>query len=170
MIDLRNGDCYELIKAIPDKSIDLIYTDVPYDIEDNGGGGCFGEKKRNYHSEYERVCENSEASRVYKSTMKSINGIKELAFGIDYSILDEFCRVCKAIYVYIWCSKKQILPLMQYFVGEKGCRFELLTWHKENPIPTCNGKYLSDTEYLLMFRENGKTKIGGKCQRKASIT
>lgn len=24
------GNCYELIKDIPDKSIDLIYTDVPY--------------------------------------------------------------------------------------------------------------------------------------------
>jgi DNA modification methylase len=24
------GDAYELIKRIPDKSIDLIYTDIPY--------------------------------------------------------------------------------------------------------------------------------------------
>ena len=169
VIDLRQGDCYEIIKQIPDKSIDLIYTDVPYDIEDNCGGGCFGDKKRDYHSEYEKVCENSNstASRVYKSTMKSINGIKELAFGIDYKILDEFCRVCKNIYVYIWCSKKQILPLMQYFVGEKKCRFEILTFHKTNPIPTCNGKYLSDTEYCLMFREDGKTKIYGDMSTKS---
>lgn len=50
---------------------------------------------------------------------------------------------------------------MEYFVGEKGCRFEILTWHKTNPIPTCNGKYLSDTEYCLMFRDGGKTRIGG---------
>lgn len=32
---------------------------------------------------------------------------------------------------------------------------ELLTWHKSNPVPTCNNKYLSDTEYLLFFREKG---------------
>ena len=32
-IDLRLGDCYKLIKDLPDKSVDLIYTDVPYDIE-----------------------------------------------------------------------------------------------------------------------------------------
>lgn len=158
-------DCYEAIKQLPDKSVDLIYTDIPYDIEDNGGGGCFGEKKRDYHSEYEKVCENTKASRVWKPTSKYIDGIKELAYGIDFSILDEFCRVCKKIYIYIWCSKKQILPLMNYFVEEKGCRFEILTWHKTNPIPTCNNKYLSDTEYCLLFREEG-TYIGGNMKSK----
>lgn len=32
MIDLRNGDCLELMKGIPDKSIDLVVTDPPYGI------------------------------------------------------------------------------------------------------------------------------------------
>ena len=26
---IQLGDCYKLIKKIPDKSIDLVYTDVP---------------------------------------------------------------------------------------------------------------------------------------------
>ena len=30
MIDLRHGDCLELMKDIPDKSIDMIVTDPPY--------------------------------------------------------------------------------------------------------------------------------------------
>ena len=30
MIDLRLGDCLEIMKSIPDKSIDLVLTDVPY--------------------------------------------------------------------------------------------------------------------------------------------
>ena len=30
MIDLRNGDCLEVMKDIPDESIDLILTDPPY--------------------------------------------------------------------------------------------------------------------------------------------
>ena len=33
------GDSYELIKEIPDKSIDLIVTDPPYEIEHTTGGG-----------------------------------------------------------------------------------------------------------------------------------
>ena len=32
MIDLRQGDCLEVMKDIPDKSIDLIVTDPPYGI------------------------------------------------------------------------------------------------------------------------------------------
>lgn len=32
MIDLRKGDCLELMKDIPDKSIDLIITSPPYNI------------------------------------------------------------------------------------------------------------------------------------------
>jgi hypothetical protein len=30
-IELKNGDAFELIKQIPDKSIDLVFTDPPYD-------------------------------------------------------------------------------------------------------------------------------------------
>lgn len=55
---------------------------------------------------------------------------------------------------------------MEYFITEKHCFHEILTWHKTNPIPTCNGTYLCDTEYCLMFREKG-TKIGGTYETKA---
>ena len=37
--------------------------------------------------------------------------------------------------------------------------------NKTNPVPTCNNKYLSDTEYLLFFRENG-VKIYGNYNTK----
>lgn len=30
MIDLRNGDCLELLKDIPDGSVDMVMTDMPY--------------------------------------------------------------------------------------------------------------------------------------------
>lgn len=33
------GDSYELIKEIPDKSIDLVVTDPPYLIESTTAGG-----------------------------------------------------------------------------------------------------------------------------------
>jgi DNA modification methylase len=39
-------------------------------------------------------------------------------------------------------------------------------WGKTNPTPTCNGKYLSDVEYCLMFREKG-TSIGGTYKTKS---
>ena len=36
------GDAYELIKQIPDKSIDLILTDPPYVLDPIVGVGCRG--------------------------------------------------------------------------------------------------------------------------------
>lgn len=32
MLDLRHGDCLEIMKEIPDKSVDLVLTDPPYNI------------------------------------------------------------------------------------------------------------------------------------------
>ena len=32
MIDLKKGDCLEVIKEIPNKSVDLIIIDPPYNI------------------------------------------------------------------------------------------------------------------------------------------
>lgn len=34
------GDCYELIKELPDNSVDLVVIDVPYDISNTKGGVC----------------------------------------------------------------------------------------------------------------------------------
>lgn len=42
MIDLRQGDCLEVMKDIPDKSIDLIVTDPPYKLTSRGGSGTMG--------------------------------------------------------------------------------------------------------------------------------
>ena len=129
------GDSYELIKQIPTKSIDLIYTDIPYEFVH--GGSNSGLLK-------------NEARR---STYVDVIG--KFDKGIDYSILDEFVRVCKYIYIYIWCSKEQILPLMKYFVEGKGCLFNILVWCKTNPTPFANNTFLPDVEYCLLFREAG---------------
>lgn len=39
MNSIKCGDCLELIKEIPNKSIDLIVTDPPYLIENTKAGG-----------------------------------------------------------------------------------------------------------------------------------
>ena len=40
MIDLRQGDCLELMKEIPDKSIDMILCDLPYGVTQNKKDIC----------------------------------------------------------------------------------------------------------------------------------
>lgn len=128
---IQLGDCYELIKEIPDKSIDLVYIDIPYLIED---GGC--------------------SSSSLSQRMKKIQHyeLENIRHGIDYSILDELCRVMKNIYIYIWCSKEQILDLLEYFKDK--ARFNILVWCKTNPSPMTNNVWLPDVEYCLCFKES----------------
>ena len=59
-----------------------------------------------------------------------------------------------------------MLPIMEYFIKKHNCFFEVLVWCKTNSIPACNGVYLPNLEYCLMFREKG-TKIGGTYQTKS---
>ena len=43
------GDCLDLMKSIPDKSIDMILTDPPYGIKADKGVGGFGASKTDKH-------------------------------------------------------------------------------------------------------------------------
>ena len=128
---IYNEDCLSGMKKIPDKSIDLIVTDPPYVIE-TSGAGIYKQADKQY--------------------VKELNGIKD---GFDPRVLDEICRIMKKINVYFFCSQKQIIPLLDYFVKGKKCNWNLLTWHKSNPVPACGNKYLTDTEFILFFREKG---------------
>ena len=129
------GDAYSLIKSLPDKSVDLIVTDPPYDIKGIHGSGIMKDRGGTFAQEI------SQAS---------------LDKGIDLSILDEFRRVMKKVNVYIWCNKEQIKPYLDWFFANvSGCNFEILVWAKENPIPFCSTHYLVDKEYCLYFWEPG---------------
>lgn len=156
---IQLGDCYELIKKIPDKSIDLIVIDPPYEYIRGGKSECFGEKSRNYHKEYSNLyhetgtSKETERLRIMANSQKSLKNIKKICQGFDYSILDEFMRIMKHPNIYIWCSKKQLGKLINYF-EERKCYIDLITWHKTNPLPLCN-TYLSDTEYCIFARAKG---------------
>ena len=54
---------------------------------------------------------------------------------------------------------------MDYFVTRRGCNYNIISWHKTNPVPACGNKYLTDTEYILFFRERG-VKVYGSYETK----
>jgi len=133
---IQLGDCYELIKNIPDKSIDLIITDPPYEIETEGGNTNIGQNLKN-------------------NMLKELNNLN-ITNGIDYILLEEYIRVMKKINIYIWCNKKQILEYLKFFIEKHNCSFEIMTWCKTNPTPLCGGNYLIDKEFCLYFRKGVK--------------
>ncbi|NBK98756.1 MAG: site-specific DNA-methyltransferase [Erysipelotrichia bacterium] len=122
------GDAYELIKEIPDKSIDLIITDPPY-LMVEGGGGAFGNKNRPFQDE-----------------------VDKLSSGITKEMLVQFDRVMKKTNIYIFCNKNQLLQYLEHY---KDKNVDVLVWHKTNPIPRIKNKYLSDLEYIIFARDAG---------------
>ena len=114
---IHNMDCLEGLRSLPDKCVDLIVTDPPYEFNDTRGGGTFGSKHRTYHAE-----------------------LDPLSKGVTKEVLDEMVRVMKKINIYIWCNKNQLRQYIDYF-DDLGCSMDLLTWHKTNPVPTCSNSH-----------------------------
>ncbi len=140
--EIYNEDSYKAIKKIPDKSIDCIYTDIPYIIQSGGA---------------------SESPLSQRAKRLRNEELKDIKDGIDYSILDDFVRVMKNVNIFIWCSKEQINDIMNYFlnIDKKTINFEILVWAKNNPTPLTNNTWLPDIEYCLYFREKGVTLNNG---------
>lgn len=134
------GDCLEGLRSLPAKCADLVLTDPPYQghYDYGSAGGFTGEKG-----------------------LTNQGAIAAFSDGYDPAVLGELVRVMKRINIYLFCSKAQIIPYLDYFVKGLGCLWEPMAWHKSNPVPAINNKFLPDTEYLLYFREPGVRLHGG---------
>lgn len=127
------GDSYKLIKELPDKSVDCIYTDIPY-LYDVGGLVAITPMRQRIRNKLQEL--------------------KNISNGIDYAILDDFVRVMKKINCFIWCSRMQMLDIMNYF-DKLDCSIDLLVWCKSNPQPSVNNTWLPDIEYCIYSRGKG---------------
>lgn len=134
---IYNEDCYKAIKDLPDKSIDLIIIDPPYEINELKGGGCILKEKR------------------IANLMRELED-KNLNVGIKDEILKECLRVLKKPNIYIWCNKALMPKLIDFFILKRGFSYDIICWHKTNAMPLYGGKYLTDTEYCLYFRSGVK--------------
>ena len=131
-----NEDCLIGIKNIPDKKVDLVIIDPPYQIKSH---------KTKYKSDlsYEINKYNYE---LFKSGLTN---------GYNPKILDELIRVLKKVNIYIFCNGEQIPFYIEYFVLKRKCKMDIIIWNKTNAVPLFNNKYLSDKEYCLYFRKGG---------------
>ena len=137
MINLKYGDCLELMKDIPDKSIDMILTDPPYKFrkEDNGGGGML--KNRKYD----------------KEIITKLGSKNKLDCGIDNDFLEKSKRLFKIGYNAVYFCNQHQLNMYINFANKNNYRFNILVWCKTNPIPLCNNKYLDDLEFQIQIKK-----------------
>lgn len=139
MIDLRQGDCLELMKDIPDKSIDLIVTDPPYKTISGG------HNTPKWISGYGN-------SVLYKNDGKifEYNNINHEDW------LKECYRILKDnTHIYIMTNLLNLFTLKN--IAEKvGFKLHnLLVWEKNTA--NANRWYMKNCEYVLFMRK-GKSK------------
>ncbi len=126
--EVLQGDCLELMKDIPDGSVDMILADLPY-----------GEVNRK------------------SSGLRSLDkGIADIC-NIDLvSLCSEYKRVCKGI-VYLFCGIEQI-SLLTSELKKLGFSTRLGQWEKSNPSPMNGTKvWLSGSEFCVIARKPNST-------------
>ena len=140
-IDLRQGDCLEVMKDIPDGSIDLIVTDPPYKVTSRGSSGTMG----GYWKE----------KRAKQGTIFDFNNTSCKKY------LPEFYRILKdKSILYLMCNNTNLQEMLNE--GTKaGFHFvKCLIWEKGNKI--CGRYYMNCFEYIILFRKGGDKPIN-KC-------
>lgn len=149
MIDLKQGDCLEIMKNIPDKSIDLVVTDCPYHIVT---GGC---------TNIPRKDESNDAFN-YRNTFTQANAKTGKLFDnndIEFKDwLPDIYRVLKDnTHCYIMINARNLKDL-QTEAEKVGFKFQnILIWNKGNTTP--NRYYLNAYEMILMLRKGNARNI-----------
>ena len=141
MIDLRQGDCLELISKMPDNSINLIVTDPPYKVTSRGCSGTMG----GYWKE----------KRAKQGIIFDFNNTSCKEY------LPEFYRILKdKSILYLMCNNTNLQEMLNE--GTKvGFHFvKCLIWEKGNKI--CGRYYMNCFEYIILFRK-GSDKPINKC-------
>lgn len=138
MIELINDDCLNVLKNIPDESIDLIVTDPPYKITSRGCSGTMGGYWKNEKAKKGIIFDNNNISCK------------------DY--LPEFYRVLKEKSIlYLMCNNTNLQEMINV-ATETGFKFvKSLIWEKGNKI--CGRYYMGCFEYILLFRKGGDRPI-----------
>lgn len=128
------GDCLEKMKDIPDKSIDMIFTDPPYRVISGGNAKGLSYKHKGSITE-------KNDGKIFR-----FNNIKIS----DY--IGELYRVLKDnTHCYIMTNVLNLYEMMTE-ANRVGFKFHnLLVWEKQNCTPS--RWYMKNAEYILFFRK-----------------
>lgn len=132
---LFHSDCLEVMKMIPDESVDFILTDIPYAV----------------------VNRNSNGLRNLDKSKADI-----LTFNV-YDFLLEVYRITSNS-LCIFCSKEQFSTIYSFFANKKGT-VRPIVWEKSNPSPMNGQHiYLSGVEFAVWFKKSGGGTFNAHCK------
>lgn len=136
--NIYNCDCLEGMRAIPDGSVDLIVTDVPYLCTSRGNSGTM--------SGY-WATDKARSGKIFDN-----NNIKIEEY------LPEFYRILKeGTHCYIMCNHVNLTHFLKVIDESKFHFTKCLIWDKCNKI--CGTYYMGQFEYILFIRKGGDRKV-----------
>lgn len=128
MINLMHGDCLEMMRQIPDGSVDMILTDIPYGEVNRKSSGL-------------RNLDKGDADIITFSLKDAIN---------------ESVRLAKQS-IYLFCGIEQVSEIRSRMV-DAGLSTRLCIWEKTNPSPMNGQRlWLSSIECCVFGRTPGAT-------------
>ena len=140
MIKLILGDCLEEMKKIPDKSIDLVLTSPPYNINLRIRG-----------NEYCKRSPNEQGPCNKYNEFKDSYSVEEY-YEIQRSAISEMLRVSKQIFYIIQPltgNKEALFRLIGNYAGQIK---EIIVWDKKNAEPAIMRQVLnSEYELIIVF-------------------
>ena len=137
-VKLMQGDCLELMKQIPDGSVDAIITDPPYKVTSRGGYTSAGGMMLD-----ERVRNGS----VFKENTLKIT-----------QWLPEICRTLKESgHCYVMCNNKNLQGFLNAVKVSGFTLVKTMVWAKDNKI--MSQAYMSQIEFILFLRKGAFKKI-----------
>ena len=145
-INLKNGDCLEIMKDIPDKSINLIITDPPYWHKKSPGKPYSQRKQYKTSSKFAN-------SDLYNANSVMMSKMSDFTGDCIEEILKEFSRIMKKMNAYIFRNDTQI-AYYSMWAEKNGYMFSILIWEKPLSIINKN-RYSQNTEYIIRIYEYG---------------
>lgn len=116
-----NADCLDILKQLPDKCIDLVLTDPPY----NASNSNISFEDKNYHSVNEK-------------------------WDKDFNATDFLEAACQKLKpsgsMLVFCSYH---TLSQYLCFDKMKIQQIIHWQKTNPFPAITKVYTPSIEYCV---------------------
>jgi len=136
-IYIKKGDCKQLIKKLPDKSIDLILTDPPYNIAQYSTGNI----KFDWRSDI-----NNDIAQWDEVPLN------------PQCLVNDFKRVLKSTgNAFVFTSYNMIGEWHKAFDSEYDT-FQFMVWHKTNPVPNfMKTSFLNSVELIVCFWNKGHT-------------
>lgn len=132
---LMQGDCLERMKEIPDGSVDMVLSDIPYGEVNQKSGGL-------------RKLDREKAD--------------ECNINLE-TLIQEYYRVCNGSF-YVFCGTQQISEIITHF-KDFGLTTRLCAWEKSNPSPMNGDKmWLSGLEFCV-FARKPKSIFNEHCQK-----